>query len=169
MKKSFKKRVSDLMYFLVRYTIRFLFPAALLLSCLYSCIAYYHPYVNHRAILPHIITYESCNLTLLGLILTLVLGLREGVIHKFLANEAPRVLKTAYWFMFQVCCATVCSILISLVILAVEPWPDLAVKLIVQNLGLTCFGHSLIGTVYLLYYFIYLTVNNGLDATPKPD
>ena len=139
----------------------------LVLSVLYAFITQHHPCLNYRAILPYIITYESCNLTLLGLILTLVLGLRGGVIHQFLVKRAPGALATSYWFMFQLCCTTVCTIPIALIVLAVNSWPDWTVRLIVQSLGLTCFGHSLIGTMYLLYYFIYLIVSNDLRQDDK--
>lgn len=123
--------------------------------------------INARELLPHIITFESCNLALLGIVFALAMGIKDGAVYKALRNQNVKTISSAYWRIFFCCLASTLTILIGICILSIQLWSNLWVRISVQTIGLVCFVYSIMGTLHLLYYFTNLMIEDA-KRTPKP-
>lgn len=123
--------------------------------------------INAREILPHIITFESCNLALLGIVFSLAMGIKDGAVYQVLRKLDIKIISSAYWRIFLCCLASTLTILIGIGILSIPSWSIIWVRVPVQTGGLVCFVYSVLGTLHLLYYFTSLMIEDA-KRSPKP-
>ena len=122
--------------------------------------------IKTKEVLPHIITFESCNLALLGIVFSLAMGIKDGAVYRVLQSKSPRIISSAYWRVFFSCLASTVTILVSIVILCIETWPLFWLRVLVQTSGLVPFIYSVLGTSHLMYYFTFLMVEDAQKSKP---
>ncbi len=139
---------------------RYLFWSAGILTIFVNPLLYLLENLKVREILPHVITYESCNLALLGIIFALAMGIKDGAVAKVLQKKEKKIITSSYWRVFFACFSSVVTLLISIAILCLSSWSIQWIRMIVQFAGVFAFMYSVLSTVHLLYYFTYLMVED---------
>ena len=138
-----------------------------LITAAVNPILFYLLPINTRELLPHIITFESCNLALLGIVFALAMGIKDGAVYKALRNQNVKIISSSYWRIFFCCIASTLTILIGICILSIQSWSVLWVRISVQTVGLISFVYSVLGTLHLLFYFTNLMIEDA-KRNPKP-
>lgn len=118
--------------------------------------------IERMSIVPHIITYASCNLALIGFIFSLLLGLKGGYIYKQLTKKYKDTAQRIYWRVFYISCASSAAALISIAIIVVEEWVKWA-KYVCAGILLFVFLYMVLGTISVLGILIQLMI----DEFPK--
>lgn len=118
--------------------------------------------IERMSIVPHIITYASCNLALIGFIFSLLLGLKGGYIYDQLTKKYAGIARKMYWRIFYISCASSAAALISIAIITVEEWVQWA-KYICAGILLFVFLYMVLGTMSILGILIQLMI----DEFPK--
>lgn len=108
--------------------------------------------------IPHIITYASCNLALIGFIFSLLLGLKGGFIYSRLVQKYRETTKKIYWRIFYISGASSASVLLSILILSVKVWTQW-MKYLFAGILLFVFIYMFLGTLSILGVLIQLMID----------
>lgn len=117
------------------------------------------PSIQRREILPHIITFASCNLALIGFVFSILLGLRGGEVHEKLSTTYPEQYKTIYRIVFKITLASMATILCSVGILSIPQWSGW-IKWVVCIIGASIGTYMVLGTLLELNLLVELIIKD---------
>ncbi|MBP3656113.1 MAG: hypothetical protein J6K32_05380 [Clostridia bacterium] len=149
-----KDRVDSIINFITDHLL-----SACLLLCIPLCILARMLPLKRMELVPHVITYGSCNLAMIGIIFSVLLGMRTEYIHKKMTQCYPDIAQKMYWKVFYVTVASISVILLSMLILSIETW-SCAFKLFMNYALFVAFVYMVWGTVFLLFFFTQLMIRN---------
>lgn len=115
--------------------------------------------IGRMRVIPHIITYASCNLALIGFIFSIILGLRGGEIYDKLRSKYPGKVKQIYKCIFKITMASSACALLSMVIYAIDVW-ILALKWCLAFLLCVIFIYMVTGTLLIFNVLIDLLIKD---------
>ena len=143
-----------------------LFVFSILIGIPCACVALRFPF-RRLDVLPHVITYASCNLALVGFVFSILLGIRGGEIYSRIKRRFPKLLPKFYYCVFKITVASSMTVLVSIFIIAVPLWGVYA-RFIAAYLGIVVFVYMLVGTTFLFLFMIRLMVKDDREMPSYP-
>lgn len=131
---------------------------SMLIGAVGTVVFYVIPFGRMR-IVPHIITYSSCNLALIGFIFSILLGLRGGEIHEKLSKRFPKKLKQIYRTVYKITVASSVCALLAMLICAIDVW-QIWMKWILSYALCSIFIYMVIGTLLIFNVLIELLIKD---------
>lgn len=131
---------------------------SVILSAFLTPICFILP-LKRMELIPHFITYSSCNLALIGFIFSIILGLRGGEIYSKLKTKYPGKVKQIYQTVYKITFASAICAALAMLIYAIKIW--VAWMKIVAAFGLcTAFVYMFIGTLLIFKVLIDLLIKD---------
>lgn len=115
--------------------------------------------LKRMELVPYVLTYGSCNLTLIGIIFSVLLGIKGSLINRRMREYYPSLVNQLYWKVFQVTMASILTVLLSIIILGVEDW-NTYFKWAFNYLLFVAFSYMVLGTTFLLFFFTQLMIRD---------
>lgn len=115
--------------------------------------------LKRMELIPHIITYASCNLALIGFIFSIILGLRGGEIYSKIKAKYPSKVKQIYRIVFKVTLASAFCAIFAMLVYAMKVW--IWWMKLVAAFGLCAiFVYMFIGTLLVFKVLIDLLIKD---------
>ncbi len=118
-------------------------------------------------VIPHIITYASCNLALIGFVFSILFGVKGAVIYSRIECMFPCAIENFYRLVFRTTVASAVTVFISIFIIAIPNWSEY-LRIIPAFVGVCVFIYMVVGTFFTLDFLITLMVKD-IKRTPKND
>ena len=103
---------------------------------------------------------------MIGIIFSVLLGVRSEFILKKMTQCYPKIAQKLYWKVFYVTIASISVILLSMLILGIGTWNCL-LKLSLNYALFVAFMYMVWGTVFLLFFFTQLMIRDDKLSAKK--
>lgn len=142
-----------------------LFIKYLLLFCMVIAIGLTFAYANNwiqniKGTLSDIITFASLIFAVLGLILTLLISIKDGKLFKNINENFPRLTNEILVFLTKIILISIFVVLICLLISVLPKYIPKNIKLIICYIGFTSFFYMFLGAAYMMVFTTNLVIKD---------
>lgn len=115
--------------------------------------------LREMEIVPHIITYASCNLALVGFVFSILFGVKGAEMYNRIERLFPCKLKDFYRLVFRTTVSSSLTVFISILVIAIPKWEGLP-KYMITYACIVTFLYMVIGTYFSLDFLITLMIKD---------
>jgi len=149
-------------------TIKYLWVFLLPISAFFTYLYYLGVIKNIRGVMSDVIVFASIIFAVIGMILSLLISLRESPLFERIKKYFPNIQNEIYKFTNKILFSTIGVVIIAFIVKTVSI-NNFYYNIIVSFVGFLLFMHMLIGTVYLLKFSTDMVIRNvDLDNNKKP-